>query len=178
MSFTEEQAQFLIQTAIEQKQAITEQKQAITEQKQFNAYVAEKLEKIESHVIMIHGKVVSDFHGIEPDTKKEIESIGQMTELTPEEINEHEELIHPKNKTKQAVQYRKMIAYYSAAKELRTYGKPLSKGEAIAVGNWTSGIITKMFGKNFKGKYPKALRPLVSSLVGYYAVERKSERMY
>jgi hypothetical protein len=149
MNITEEQVEFLIEVAIEQKKAIEKQDKAIEEQKEFNAYVAKKLENIESHVVMIKGKVVSDFHGIEPDTKKTIESIGQMIELTEDEIKTHEELLTSTNKSKEAILYRKQIAYYSAAKELRTYGKPLTKGEAISVGNWTSGVITKMFGKNF-----------------------------
>jgi hypothetical protein len=189
MEVTQDQVQFLINAAIEQKKAAEEQKKAaeeqavnfrayVDEQTKFNKVIAEKLDNIESHVILIKGRVVSDFHGIEPDTKKTIEAIGQMIELTPEEIETHEELLAPVNKSREAVLYRKQIAYYSAAKELRTYGKPLTKGEAISVGNWTSGVVTKMFGKNFKGKYPISLRPLVNQLVAYYAVERKSERLY
>lgn len=203
MEISQEQVQFLINSAIEQKQFAIEQKQVANEQKQvaneqkiaatiqntefkiyvdeqkkFNKIVAEKLDNIERHVILIHGKVVSDFHGIQPDTKKTIEEVAEVIVLTEEEIEVHEQLLSPVNKSKEAVLYRKQIAYYSAAKELRTYGKTLTKGEAISVGNWTSGVITKMFGKNFKGKYPQQLRPLVSSLVGYYAVERQSERMY
>jgi hypothetical protein len=200
MEITQDQVQFLVNAAIqsaeEQKKSAEEQtrfaneqriansiqaaefKIYVDEQKKFNKVISEKLDNIERHVILIHGNVVSDFHGIQPDTKKTIEEVAEVIVLTEDEIETHERLLAPTNKTKEAVLYRKQIAYYSAAKELRTYGKALTKGEAISVGNWTSGIVTKMLGKNFKGKYPLKLRPLVSSLVGYYAVERESERMY
>lgn len=200
MSFTEDQIQFLIEAAIEQKAVAIEQKAvaaslatqvtaqmaaqmaahvaATAEQNKINKLVLAKLDAIESHVILIHGKVVSDFHGIESDTKKAIESTAEMVQLTEEEVETHQKLLAPTNKTKEAVLYRKQIAYYSAAKELRSYGKPLTKGEAISVGNWVSGVVSKMFGTNFKGKYPVAMRPLINQLVAYYAVERQSERMY
>lgn len=185
MSFTQEQVDFLLQAVAQQIEISTQQTQissqltkAVQSLQRDNQVILKKLDSIESHVILIHGRVVSDFHGIEEDTKKAIECTAELVDLTDEEILEHKKLLKPTNKTREAVDYRKKVSEYSAGKELRSYGQTLSRGEAISVGNWVSGVVTKMFNTNFKGKYPIIMRPLVSQLVGYYAVERKSERMY
>ena len=58
MNFTEEQAQILLDAAIAQEQAIIEQKKAIAKQEQFNAYLAEKLEKIEALLIATQDELI------------------------------------------------------------------------------------------------------------------------
>jgi hypothetical protein len=160
-----------------EEQALEQQK-AVQEQQKINHYICAKLDAIEANTLVIKGAVVSDFTGIERDTKAELEVVANAIVLADKEIEEHYALMDTTNKSKEAKIYRKFVNSFTTGKELESYVFNASKGDRYAVGQWVSSIIVKIFGHNFHGKYPEQLHELVSLLVGYYAVERISKRMY
>ena len=170
------------------------QKELRLELKRELALVHAKLDRVEANTIMIRDRVISEFEGIQPDTKQTIEESILAVIEDPEVMSELEEF-YDAEKQFQDEQKAFKNDFNHPGLQRRTRGsrlgliKPASffkslnskatKGELTAVGNWVSGVMGKVIGKPTFGKYPPVLKLVVSNLVDFYALERQSNgRMY
>ncbi len=172
----------------------TEQAERQTEQ--YNQLTA-RLDRIEKNTIIIRDRVLSQFEGISPQTKSEIETLACDAMDNKGEILAEAEVFNPQNpqyKTPEFKAKRREIREYKLSDTINSYNSPVDggtfyvsnsgreipeRGYISACGNWVSSVVSQMLGTNLKGYYPTPIRPLVDSLVGFWVCERsESGRLF
>lgn len=143
-----------------------------------------RLEKIEKNTVTIMGAVISDFAGITPSTKADLEQAGaEIAEIPEEEIHQYatdtavrKELNTTylgRVKGKRGGGYKKPVV--SVSRYAKEYDPSMSRGDLTALGNWVGNILNKIKPNTlFGGKYHPRLENLIRVLVGYYVVERET----
>ena len=169
--------------SLEQKEAARKQEQAALKQEQTLAFVCQELAAIKADVIIIKGVALSDFAGVTASTKEDIQTEAEVALEYKEEIVAAKEFFNPKNpkyKTPAFKQARKEINAFRIGSVVKSYiGEDVEKGYLVGCGQWVNAQLTKIFGEKIEGKYSRAVRPLVTTLTGYYVAERLSNgRLY
>jgi hypothetical protein len=138
----------------------------------------DKLDRIEANTITIGKMICSDFTGIQPATKAQIESTGNAALDNPivqeqiEAIKTGEPVLVRSISTGKF--QRKKYPLTNLRHTFQSLGGVDKKHSKAAIGIWVSGICTKLFGVNFKGNYPEPFDPLLENLVAFYLTERQS----
>ncbi|MGL5075952.1 MAG: hypothetical protein ACRDBG_08930 [Waterburya sp.] len=149
-----------------------------------------RLGRIEENTIIIRDRVLSQFEGISVQTKNEIETLAEEVLDNREEILAEAEvfnLSNPQYKTPEFKAKRQEIRGYVLSSVVNGYNNPVDGGDfyvtnegrevsergyVSACGNWVSNVVSQLLGKNLRGKYPRQIRPLIDTLVGFWVLER------
>jgi hypothetical protein len=161
------------------QQLISEQKFISESQQAAIAKLEDKISKLESSTIVLNHNFISDFQGLQENSKKIIEANcnqfleseeAEFLRLKANDIGVVQMASYVKQNKKRA----SLVPAFSMTQYLSERGLEGLKGNII--GNYINKSFQDFFGYRFNGGFPESLKDTVDELVKYYLHERKSLR--